>query len=277
MQVSGYNELRILVEKEDKGHRNCYVCGTLILLAAFVSMAVPLQMYLNMANNFTTVVNEAYTESLIGITWTWQIPEASYAYDVYFDAGNNYSDMTQALQYKEELKADCESENLADCYEKGSRWSIIYAVNLATAYCYCITFFVMLLGACNFHLRACSGCCVTLSSCLAFAAFITSMVFRYNTMGKLAALSLNYSHVDSYELTLARPPVQFTWKNDKTYEDDAYAITWMISVQFALCCCTNCCTGALLKPKVKEEVIVLEGDREHILIAEGRPQTNLMQ
>lgn len=70
MQVSGYSELRVLVEKEDKGHRNCYVCGTLILLAAFVSMAVPLQMYLNMANNFTTVVNEASTESFIGITWT---------------------------------------------------------------------------------------------------------------------------------------------------------------------------------------------------------------
>ena len=70
MQVSGYSELRVLVEKEDKSHRAGYCCGTLILLATFVSMAVPLQMYLNMANNFTTVINEAHTDTFIGISLT---------------------------------------------------------------------------------------------------------------------------------------------------------------------------------------------------------------
>ena len=52
-------------------------------------------------------------------------------------------------------------------------------------------------GVWTFHFRALSGCCACVLSCLMLGAIITTAVFRFNTYGSLAALSLFPTKYDS--------------------------------------------------------------------------------
>ena len=87
---------------------------------------------------------------------------------------------------------------LNTCYPEGSRWSIVWKLNGITCLMMAATYLlVFVIGAYNFHSRAlggCLGCCI---GCVNFAALITTGVFRYNTLGKLAALSDGPSYYDT--------------------------------------------------------------------------------
>ena len=76
------------------------------------------------------------------------------------------------------------------------------------------------------------SCCF---GCINFAALITTAVFRFNTMGKLAALSLTRSQYDSNS-------VIYIDLGGRTYADDASAITalWVFQLlAYIVSCCIS--------------------------------------
>ena len=77
-----------------------------------------------------------------------------------------------------------------DIVNKGSRFSIVYSLCGFTLALLALSNFCLMCGAWNLYARMCGLCCAFCLGCVNFAALITTGVFRYNTMGKLAALSL---------------------------------------------------------------------------------------
>ena len=78
----------------------------------------------------------------------------------------------------------------SDCLEKGCRWSVIYQLNGVTMIIIAANILLLIGGVWNFHLRALGACCASALCCVNLAAIITTAIFRFNTFGRLAALSL---------------------------------------------------------------------------------------
>ena len=78
----------------------------------------------------------------------------------------------------------------------GCRWSTIYILCGITMLLIACNAGLQLLGTWNYHARAVSSCCASLLTCLNIAAIVTTAVFRFNTVGKWAALSLTASKFD---------------------------------------------------------------------------------
>ena len=78
----------------------------------------------------------------------------------------------------------------------GCRWSTIYIFCGITMLLIACNAVLQLLGTWNYHARAVSSCCASLLTCLNIAAIVTTAVFRFNTVGKWAALSLTASKYD---------------------------------------------------------------------------------
>ena len=76
-----------------------------------------------------------------------------------------------------------------ECLQKGCRWSIIYQLNGGTMIIIAVNILLLVGGVWNFHLRAMGACCASALCCVNLAAIITTTIFRFNTFGKLAALS----------------------------------------------------------------------------------------
>ena len=95
-----------------------------------------------------------------------------------------YTDKAEAKSLEQELDT-WDSDDL----EKGSRFTVIYG--------FCGITFLMLglanlctaIGAYSFHARAAGLCFASCLGCINLAALVTTACFRFNTMGKLAALS----------------------------------------------------------------------------------------
>jgi len=77
--------------------------------------------------------------------------------------------------------------------QDGCRWSVIYALSSVTLLLIALNAVLMTLGAWNYFARAISGCLCCLLSMVNLAAIIVTATFRFNTVGKLAALSLTPS------------------------------------------------------------------------------------
>ena len=133
---------------------------------------------------------------------------------------------------------------------KGSRFSIIFA--------FCGITFIMLaaanlcltIGTYSLHARMtgiCCGCCL---GCLNFAALITTAVFRFNTMGKLAAISLTPSQYDSS----SENKLVFVKEDGRTYSDDAAVILGIWIAQLIACVCSCCISVVFNKPPSGEEL-----------------------
>mmetsp|Transcript_21516 Transcript_21516/g.25225 ORF Transcript_21516/g.25225 Transcript_21516/m.25225 type:complete len:125 (+) Transcript_21516:398-772(+) len=112
-----------------------------------------------------------------------------------------------------------------------------------------VTNLCLSVGAYNLHARMTGLCCACCLGCINFAALITTAVFRFNSMGKLAALSTTET---TYEGTIDNGEPVFS---DKTiYSDDASIILALWIVQLAACIC-SCCIGIVLnKPPSQEEL-----------------------
>ena len=78
----------------------------------------------------------------------------------------------------------------------GCRWSTIYILCGLTMLLIAVNAVVQLVGTVNYYARAISSCCASCLTCLNIAAIITTAVFRFNTIGKWAALSLTPSKYD---------------------------------------------------------------------------------
>ena len=87
--------------------------------------------------------------------------------------------------------------------------------------------FISSFGAFSYHCRTLAGICFTLMFALNIAAIVTTAVFRFNTMGKLAALSTQSTKYQG----LNDEQTRILITNDRTYESDAQTITWLFSIQ----------------------------------------------
>ena len=102
-------------------------------------------------------------------------------------------------------------------------------------------------------MRALSACCGSCLNCVVFAAIITTSVFRFNTMGSLAALSTSPSKYYDRNFALGNDDkliVPFDYSGDgmREYQDDATMIVWLWSLMMFLCCFNCCSMGFASKP-----------------------------
>ena len=127
-----------------------------------------------------------------------------------------FSDDEAAAAYIEDI-----ADNYSWNYENGSRFTDIYTICGITFILLAATNLVLVAGAWNLYARLtglCFGCCL---GCVNFAALITTAVCRFNTMGKLAALSLKPSKFsDNSEATAGT----FVDPEGRVYADDARLI-----------------------------------------------------
>ena len=79
----------------------------------------------------------------------------------------------------------------------GCRWGIVYEFAAITCLLLALNAIILTLGVWFFKARMAGLCLGTLLGCLNLASLVTTGVFRFNTMGKLAALSLTPSKYDS--------------------------------------------------------------------------------
>mmetsp|Transcript_8074 Transcript_8074/g.9289 ORF Transcript_8074/g.9289 Transcript_8074/m.9289 type:complete len:131 (-) Transcript_8074:71-463(-) len=107
----------------------------------------------------------------------------------------------------------------------------------------------MVFGAWNLHARMIGLCCACLLGCVNFAALITTAVFRFNSMGQLASLSLAPTYYTGDSST--DPP----YLSDKrSYSGDARMILAVWIMQLFACLCSCCFSIFINKPPSKEEI-----------------------
>ena len=101
--------------------------------------------------------------------------------------------MFRLATYRDEEKAAKYLKEIAgwddDKQRKGSRFSIIYSLCGFTFGLLALSNFCLILGAWSLYARIIGLCGACWCGCANIAALVTTGVFRYNTMGKLAALS----------------------------------------------------------------------------------------
>ena len=180
-------------------------------------------------------------------------------YFAYPGQPEHWTDQSQADDYIKDIATECERD--LSCYTDGCRWSIVYSLCGITLILIAVNSGIQLVGVWSYHSRALGACCGSCLCCLTMAAIITAGVFRFNTMGSLAALSktpssydgddfmvYNVTH-DEITVTMVTPPVDV---GGRTYADDGKAILW-IWITMIVFCCINCCTcGYVTKPPIIE-------------------------
>ena len=136
----------------------------------------------------------------------------------YFDPTSStdyYTDYEKALEYQSEITGwDYDTQ------QKGTRFSVIYSLCGITMALLSVSNCCLILGAWSLYARMaglCFACCL---GCVNVAAIVTTGVFRYNTMGKLAAISLAPSKYDDSSTA----SLYFTDPNGRVYKDDANLI-----------------------------------------------------
>ena len=82
--------------------------------------------------------------------------------------------------------------------------------------------------------------------CVNFAAIITTAVFRFNTMGRFAALSLCPSKYEKPFDYATRTQIRSGLSDEHTYESDAHLIFLLWITQLFLCF-LNCCVSSILQ------------------------------
>lgn len=114
--------------------------------------------------------------------------------------------------------------NYSDGYGNGSRFTVIYAFCGITFVMLAATNIALVIGAWNLYARMTGLFCSCCLGCVNFAALITTSVFRFNSMGKLAALSLTPSQYKEMTDSTTGMTTYFD-PNGRVYADDAKLIT----------------------------------------------------
>ena len=106
--------------------------------------------------------------------------------------------------------------------DDGCQWSVIYTLNCITLLLFALNSILQMIGAKYAIARMCGLCCCLCLSCANFAAIIVTGVYRFNTIGKLVALSNVSSEYDGGKFTLNSAPVE-----GRTYVDEG---KWIIGL-----------------------------------------------
>ena len=140
------------------------------------------------ANNINSAMTKALEKEELGFT-------SDKWYDLmwFVSASNdNWTDKSLAYEYMNDLDGIDE-----DTAMKGCRWTVLFALNAYSLIIIAVNSAIMAIGAYNFKARALGMSCGICLICLNLACIITTAVFRFNTMGKLASLSLTPSEYDA--------------------------------------------------------------------------------
>lgn len=117
----------------------------------------------------------------------------------------------------------------ATCDKVHVRWSQAYALSGIFMLLSSVNALIQLFGVWSHTARAASTCCTTLLSCTNFAIIILVAIYRWNTVGKLAALSETPTKYDGNSFTLDEATGDFSTglSDERTYESDASLIVWL--------------------------------------------------
>ena len=146
-------------------------------------------------------------------------------------------------------------DKIADDYSEddialGTRWSIVFALSMATMIFYTVNSALLICGAHNLKARMTAMGCSCCVQSLLLACIMTVGCFRFNTIGQLGALS--------------EAPCEYNsdWQNDgmlvtddRTLNQDGALITWLWSLMIVFCCCKCCLTGYIQKPPGPEAMM----------------------
>ena len=137
----------------------------------------------------------------------------------------NWTDPTQATEYLRRL-GNC----MDDCRTVGTRWSTIYILCTTLMMTIAVQGLLLTTGVWFFPTRFAAMMTQAFCNCFLFAGTVTVAVYRFNTMGKLASLSLapvNLSTNSDGDPTLT---------DERTYVDDGQLILrlWSISLVFVV-------------------------------------------
>jgi hypothetical protein len=235
MQINGMNGVEALKEivKTESSAKKMQILVISLVMAAFGAVASGMYMvrYIN-AMNIDSAFNDAAFPGL-------NLPFTKY-YDIAFFASNDpadpkygWSDDSAAAEYITDLSTDDQ-----DTLMKGCRWSVLFGLNAFSLIFITINSTILAVGAYEYRARALGMVCWNVLGCLNIACIITTAVFRFNTIGKLAALSLAPS---AYHDTLLL-------SDDRNYVMDGNWILWLWLFQVATFCGNCCSLGFLMKP-----------------------------
>lgn len=242
LQITGLEKLKEAHQNESTSRRCKIAVGQAIHALLALGLGITFIFWWSNASQ----IQEAY-DNFCDRT-NCRLPDLVF-YDVAFYNGR-FSDIDQAQEYAEELREDCSE----DCFKDGCRWSIIYKFCAMTLILIAFNGIFMTLGAWNIQTRAISGCCCCLLGIVNLAAMITTCIFRFNTMGKLAALSQQGSKYDggpdNIDIVGKKVMLVAFLSNEQTYEDDGTIIIILWVGQIILCLSHCCVMGYVSKPPV---------------------------
>lgn len=135
-----------------------------------------------------------------------------------------WTDADQAEKYILELQ-DQDEETLM----KGTRWTVLYSLNAFSCIFICINTAILGIGAYQLKARILGMACCPFIGCLQISCIITTAVFRFNTMGKLASLSLTPS-----EYTENSPMTGYLG-GSRTFNLDSQWILFLWLMQLMMC------------------------------------------
>ena len=254
MQVSGQMEVvKTMMDAETPARKLSYMIQGIIWTILFATMGGIYLSYMVNANKWNDTFDVDHCEdSAEAAQFIAQIKALGgdlsckdlddRVYDLMFWAGPFDISAQEQADYMSDLK-DWDVDKIA----LGSRFSVVYAfcgitfIMIATANL-CIS-----IGAYNLQARMLGGCCGCCFGCINFAALITTAVFRFNTMGSLAALSETPTkYTENGNMIVA--------SDDTTYMTDASTILALWIVQMLACVCSCCVSMFLNKPPSQEEI-----------------------
>ncbi len=109
----------------------------------------------------------------------------------------------------------------------------------------------MVWGAWNYRARVISGCLCSILGCVDLAAIIVMFVFRFNTVGRLAALSEAASYYDGASFEESREKrvmIINSLSTKRTYVEDGRLIMICLIMQIGFCLSHCCIMGYVAKP-----------------------------
>ena len=124
------------------------------------------------------------------------------------------------------------------CQTIGNRWSKIYTLCAISAIGFVVQALVLALGVFIYPSRLVGLMCQTMCCCFNLGTLLTTAVFRFNTMGRFASISMSPSYYD----------VDTGAVTDKTtYQTDGQMILrlWVLGLVFIILqCCLGCFASA---------------------------------
>ena len=88
------------------------------------------------------------------------------------------------------LIADIEKSCDTECMQDGIKWSTVYNMNAIVMLVITLQVFIMTIGICNMEARVFSCCCQFCFFVANLATIIVTAVYKFNTKGELASISL---------------------------------------------------------------------------------------